>query len=119
MPKFFFENEIDLKPVLQNMGITGAFDPTKCEITAMAFDKAARGNAALYIQLIKHVAGIKTDEEGTVAYAVTITATGAGSEVEISPDVVLDRPFVYFIRAGATGLVLFAGVVNNPNENTK
>jgi len=115
MPKFFFENEIDLKPVLQNLGINAAFDSNKCEITAMAFDKTVQGNAALYIQLIKHIAGIKTDEEGTVAYAVTVTALAGGSEAPISPDVVLDRPFVYFIRAGQSGLVLFAGVVNNPN----
>ena len=118
MPKFFFENEIDLKPVLQNMGITGAFDPKVSEITGMAFDKVSRENAALYIQLIRHIAGIKTDEEGTVAYAVTVTAMGAAS-AEVSPDVVFDRPFVYFIRAGESGLVLFAGVVNNPNETVR
>jgi serine protease inhibitor len=118
MPKFCFENEIDLKPVLQNMGITGAFDPNVSEITGMAFDKVSRENSALYIQLIRHIAGIKTDEEGTVAYAVTVTAMGAGA-AEVSPDVVLDRPFVYFIRAGESGLVLFAGVVNNPNETAR
>jgi serine protease inhibitor len=60
-----------------------------------------------------HTAGIKMDEEGTVAYAVTSSGMGTGSS-DFSPDVVIDRPFVYFIRAGATGLVLFSGVVNNP-----
>jgi serine protease inhibitor len=100
------------------MGITGAFDPNVSEITGMAFDKVSRENSALYIQLIRHIAGIKTDEEGTVAYAVTVTAMGAGA-AEVSPDVVLDRPFVYFIRAGESGLVLFAGVVNNPNETAR
>ena len=51
-----------------------------------------------------------------MAYAVTVTAMGATSAGPGSPDVVLDHPFVCFIRAGATGLVLFAGVVNNPDE---
>jgi serine protease inhibitor len=115
MPKFFFENEIDLKPVLQNMGVNGAFDPGKSEITGMTFDKGTRDSANLYIDLIRHTAGIKTDEEGTIAYAVTVTGLGNSAEL-YSPDVVLDHPFVYFIRAGANGLVLFAGVVNNPNE---
>jgi serpin B len=118
MPKFFFENLIDLKPVLQNMGVNGAFDPNAGEITGMAFDKSAQDNAHLHIERIVQKAGIKTDEEGTVAYAVTVSGLFAGSAASGSPDVVLDRPFVYFIRAGATGLVLFAGVVNNPNEKT-
>jgi serine protease inhibitor len=117
MPKFFFENEIDLKPVLQNMGVNGVFDPAKGEITGMAFDKTIQDSAHLYIDLIMQTAGIKTDEEGTIAYAVTVSGVSAtGAPAPISPDVVLDRPFVYFIRAGASGLVLFAGVVNNPNE---
>lgn len=115
MPKFFFENEIDLKPALQNLGISGAFDQNSSGITGMAFDKNANKNARLYIETIQHVAGIKTDEEGTVAYAVTAGVGGVNSDGS-SPDVVFDRPFVYFIRAGATGLVLFAGVVNNPNQ---
>jgi serine protease inhibitor len=116
MPKFFFENTIDLEPVLKNMGVNGVFDPDISEITGMAFDKAAQDSADLYLDLIMHTAGIKTDEEGTVAYAVTVSGLGALSAGGTAPEVVLDRPFVYFIRAGATGLVLFAGVVNNPSE---
>ena len=116
MPKFFFENEIDLKPVLKSMGINGAFDRDKSEITAMASDKETRDSAHLYVDLIRHTAGIKTDEEGTIAYAVTITGLVGNSAELYSPDIVLDHPFVYFLRAGANGLVLFAGVVNNPNE---
>lgn len=38
------------------------------------------------------------------------TSAGGGD----SPDIVLDKPFVYFIRAGQNGLVLFSGVVNKP-----
>jgi len=118
MPKFFFENLIDLKPVLQNMGVNGAFDPNVSEITGMALDKSIRDNAHLYVERIVQKAGIQTDEEGTVAYAVTVSSISAGKAAPASPDVVLDHPFVYFIRAGAIGLVLFAGVVNNPNEKS-
>jgi serine protease inhibitor len=31
-------------------------------------------------------------------------------------EVIFNQPFVYFIRAGENGLVLFAGIMNNPNE---
>jgi serine protease inhibitor len=119
MPKFFFENEINLIPVLKKMGVNGAFDRDKGEIRGMAFEKAAQDSARLYIDLIMHTAGIKTDEEGTVAYAVTVSGlANATAPAPVSPDVVLDRPVVYFIRAGAAGLALFAGVVNDPNEKT-
>jgi serpin B len=116
MPKFFFENLIDLKPPLQNLGVKNAFDFQNSEIPGIVADKATLNKHNLYITHIKHTAGIKTDEEGTVAYAVTVTAMGVGSCIEVGPDVTLDHPFVFFIRAGNTGMVLFAGVVNNPNS---
>ncbi|MBN1574947.1 MAG: hypothetical protein JW913_00240 [Chitinispirillaceae bacterium] len=118
MPKFFFEQEIDLIPVLKNMGVEGVFDSFICAVSGMAFDKNRQDTAGLYVELIVHKAGIRTDEEGTVAYAVTVSTAVPCAAGLMSPDVVLDRPFVYFIRAGETGLVLFAGVVNNPNERS-
>jgi serpin B len=114
MPKFFFENVIDLKPPLQNLGVKNAFDE-RSEISGIISDKTTKEETTTYITYIKHSAGIRTDEEGTVAYAVTVT-TGAGNAVMDGPDVTLDHPFVFFIRAGSTGMVLFAGVVNNPNS---
>lgn len=118
MPKIFFENDIDLKPALRNLGVSSIFDENKSELTGIAFDKNANKKAHLYLETIRHTAGIKTDEEDTVAYAVNVGIGGTASE-ESSPDVVFDRPFVYFIRAGVSGLVLFAGVVNNPNQSAE
>lgn len=111
MPKFFFESKIDLIPILKKLGIESAFDPHKSEITEMT------KNYNLYIDKITHKAGIKTDEEGTEAYAVTVSNIGGSCAGMLSPDVVLNNPFIYFIRAGKNGLVLFAGVVNNPNNS--
>jgi serpin B len=116
MPKFFFETEIDLKPILKNWGVKGVFDPNKSEINGMALAKSTQDSAALYIELILQKSGIKTDEEGTVAYSVTVSGMANPTSASISPDVILDKPFVYFIRAGENGLVLFAGIVNNPND---
>ncbi|HEX2955440.1 MAG TPA: serpin family protein [Chitinispirillaceae bacterium] len=113
MPKFFFENVIDLKPPLQGLGVKDAFDFQLSQISGIVTDKATSNKSNLYITHIKHTAGIRTDEEGTVAYAVTVTA-GAGNCAVSGPDVTLDHPFVFFIRAGNTGMVLFAGVFNNP-----
>ncbi len=112
MPKFFFNSEIELIPILKELGINGIFNPDKGEITEM-IDNATPN---LYVSKVKHKAGIKTDEEGTKAYAATVTLMGTGS-YDPSPDIILNNPFVYFIRAGENGLVLFTGVVNNPSEH--
>lgn len=110
MPKFFFTTKIGLIPTLKQLGINRIFNPLKSEITEMV-------DGRLFVSQINHQAGIKTDEEGTKAFAVTITKMkDIAAAGDPSPDVVLDNPFVYFIRAGENGLVLFAGVVNNPNE---
>ncbi|MBN2035611.1 MAG: hypothetical protein JW768_02600 [Chitinispirillaceae bacterium] len=111
MPKFFFTTEVELIPMLKELGIQGIFDPAKGEMTEMINGSAPD----LHINKVKHKAGIKTDEEGTKAYAATVARAGL-TGIDPSPDVVIDKPFVYFIRAGENGLVLFAGVVNDPSE---
>jgi len=70
------------------------------------------GPADVYVDKIRHTAGIETDEEGTKAYATTVAAM-AGKSAEPLPGIIINRPFVCFIRAGMNGLILFAGVVNN------
>ena len=80
-------------------------------MTAFSFPEAIafRISCAHFSELILR-------ESALVAYAVTVSSGAAGSaEIDASPEVVLDRPFVCLIRAGETGLVLFAGMVNNPN----
>jgi serpin B len=110
MPKFAFSKEIDLIPVLKNLGVKDIFDSSKADLSGILKD-----SIPLYVNQVRHIAGIKTDEEGTKAYAVTVIAL-VGNSADFSPNVVLDKPFIFFIRAGQNGLVLFAGVVNNPNE---
>lgn len=114
IPKFFFTTRCDLVPMLKQMGISRVFDPAAGEITGMVQAKSGV-DYPLYIEKVIHEAGIKTDEEGTEAYSVTVGMTGATSAGPVSSDVVFDHPFVYFIRAGRNGLVLFAGVVNDPS----
>jgi serine protease inhibitor len=117
LPKFSFENDLDMKAVLESIGIERAFDPSLSEITGMATPKNSTEPVPLFISKIVHTAGIKTDEEGTVAYAATVSTLDAGSSVPSEP-VIFNRPFVYFIRAGENGLILFAGIMNNPNVSS-
>lgn len=115
MPKFLFKTDANLIPVLEQLGIREIFNPNNQDLSGIVQCKTDSERVNIYVDMVRHVAGIETDEEGTKAYAVTVIRGGATSEAPYSPDVVLDRPFVYFIRAGKNGLILFAGVVNNPN----
>lgn len=115
MPKFTFKSDVDLIPVLKSLGVKEIFNPGNQDLSGIVQSKDNKDSVNIYIDVVKHVAGIENDEEGTKAYAVTVI-TGAGSAGPVDPGVVLNKPFVYFVRAGQNGLVLFGGVVNNPNE---
>lgn len=117
MPKFVFENTLDLSSALKDIGINQAFSRNTSKITGMAVWKNSGAPAELYIDTIVHSAGIRTDEEGTEAYAVTVTAV-SGKGVAPAEEIIFNKPFVYFIRAGENGLILFAGIMNNPNERS-
>lgn len=109
LPKFKFESGFDLTGDLKSMGMDDAFVPGKADFSGMT------GQPELYIGVAVHQAVIILDESGTEAAA----ATGFGSFVTSVPppptEVIIDRPFLFFIRDMKTGLVLFAGRVVKPN----
>ena len=115
MPKFVFENKLNLQPALESIGIKRAFSNTESEITGMATLKGTTVPSQLVIDTIVHCAGIRTDEEGTEAYAVTATTLSDNCASGFD-EIIFNKPFLYFIRAGENGLILFAGIMNNPNE---
>jgi serpin B len=115
MPKFTYDNRVDLIPVLQQLTIKEIFDPNTGDLSGIVQQKNTSQDIPVYIYKAEHVAGIKTDEEGTKAYAATYLA-GAACSAILDPGITFNKPFVYFIRAGKNGLVLFAGVMNNPQE---
>ncbi|MBN1757360.1 MAG: hypothetical protein JW863_03525 [Chitinispirillaceae bacterium] len=117
MPKFVFENTLDLSSALKEIGINLAFDAIESKITGMAVWKNTGVPAELYIDTIVHCAGIRTDEEGTEAYAATVTAL-SGKGLAPAEEIIFNKPFIYFIRAGENGLILFAGIMNNPGERS-
>ncbi|NLG16200.1 MAG: serpin family protein [Fibrobacter sp.] len=115
IPKFSFTSRIKLIPVLKQLGINGIFDSDNHDLSEIALYSGTEEKVPLYITNFNHIAGIKTDEEGTEAYAATVSISGVGASAPPEDNITFDRPFVYFIRAGQNGLVLFAGVVNNPS----
>jgi len=116
MPKFFFTSSIALDPMLKELGVNRIFDPANQDVTGIVESRDTSSPYFFYVNTIRHKAGIKTDEEGTTAYAVTVTQIDGLTSAAPPDEIVFNKPFVYFIRAGQNGLILFAGVVNNPNK---
>jgi serpin B len=57
---------------------------------------------------------VDVNEEGTEAAAATATAMARSIGGPFTPTFRADRPFVFLIRDGKTGTVLFVGRVTDP-----
>ena len=109
MPKFKFEYENQLIPMLTNLGMTDLFNPDLANLTGI------NESGGLYVFEVKHKTFIEVDEKGTEAAAVTsvgISLTSAGGPHAIP--ITIDRPFAFIIREKSTGVIIFTGVVQNP-----
>lgn len=106
IPKFSFGSSSDLKDTLKSMGIKSAFQPEA--------DFLGITEASAYISNIKQQTHIAIDEKGVEAAAFTeIIYCGSAPPNENVAEMILDRPFIFAIKADE-GTILFIGVVNNP-----
>ncbi|MBX2999050.1 MAG: serpin family protein [Caldilineaceae bacterium] len=102
LPRFKVEYGIDLFPALVEVGGDALG----------AVDFLGMGAGPLMISNVIHKSVIEVNEEGTEAAAATAVIMTRG--LEPSFHMVLDRPFFCAIRDNERGLLLFAGVVNDP-----
>lgn len=113
MPKFEFTSEARLRDALLKTGMSDAFDPGRADFSGIADPSSTRGK--LYIKDAVHKAFIKVDEEGTEAAA----ATAVGEfDTSLPEELDIDRPFIFLIRDGVTGTVLFVGRVLDPRPDS-
>lgn len=110
IPEFTFETEkMDVKKMLQNMGVTSIFDGENPGKLAIISDKA-------YVSDVLHKVKISVDKNGTEAAAVTEVAIKDATALppEEKPiRFVADHPFVYAIRDKETGMILFMGCMQD------
>jgi len=106
VPKFDIQSNMDLIDGLKNLGITDCFDIDKSDFSSIT-------NSDIFLNQVKHGAGVKIDEEGIAAAAFTVMSANGGLPPSDKIDFVLDRPFI-FVITGTDGLPLFVGVVNQP-----
>ncbi|HEY8027374.1 MAG TPA: serpin family protein [Burkholderiaceae bacterium] len=110
LPKFSLTGTPDFNAALQGLGMADAFDPAKADFSGID------GRRDLSIQTIFQQARVSVDEQGTdVAAATAATAGITAIEGDPAPQIsiVVDHPFLFFIRDRRTGTILFMGKVAN------
>jgi serpin B len=100
LPKFETETEIDFVPILKNRGVNKAFSD--------GFEPMFNVKE-LGLTVVQQKAKVQVDEEGTVAVAVSGAVGLKSGALSEPPEFNADRPFLYLIRDGKTGIVHFIG----------
>ena len=106
LPRFETDFDVNLKLIMTALGMPRAFDMNLDEFPYFC-------DAPTYIDLMKQVAKIKLNEEGTEAAAVTVI--GMAEKTSLSPqeprrvNFHANRPFLYVISEWSTGAIFFIG----------
>lgn len=101
LPRFETVTSHNLNSVMAALGMPTAFDKARADFSNLC-------NRPSYIGLMKQVARIRLDEQGTQAAAVTII----GMDTTSAPDFAefrATRPFLYVISEQSTGAIFFMG----------
>ncbi len=110
LPKFKTEYKITLNEVLSAMGMAQSFGGSA------DFSQLFEEQLDLCISRVLHQSFIEVDEEGTEAAAATvveIVETSAGG----TPKIIINQPFLYFIREKHSNTILFAGKLLDPTKS--
>lgn len=122
LPKFTVEYSLNMNKMLQQMGLTDAFDEEKADFSRLGKTKGST-EADLYISEVLQKVKVQVDEEGTEAAAVTAivctTTSAMFPEEEIPLEVDFHDPFVYVIvdtktpfgKTEKNNIPLFMGIV--------
>ena len=104
LPRFESKTDVDLIPIMSALGMPNAFDDRLAEFPYFC-------NASTYIGLMKQVACIKLNEEGTEAAAVTVIGMYEKAMPQEPKHVNFHatHPFIYIISEQSTGAIFFIG----------
>jgi serpin B len=111
MPRFHLAGHSELNQPLAALGMPLAFSD-------QADFSGITGQLPLTISHVQHGADLAVDEHGTVAAAATGISFMPTSAFGGHPTrVMLDHPFLLFLRDAASGAILFAAQVVDPAKS--
>lgn len=108
LPRFRYSYEATLNDALTQLGMGIAF-------TKQADFSKINATASLLITKVKHKAFVEVNEDGTTAAAVTSVEIGVTSAPQVQT-ITFNHPFFFAIREMKSGLIVFAGTVNDPTK---
>jgi len=106
IPKFKFDYEKTLNKELSQLGMGIAFSH-QADFTRI------NPGGGLQISTVKQKAFVEVNEEGTEAAAATSVEMVLTSMPQ-PPKITINRPFFFAIKENSTGMLLFAGRIQNP-----
>ena len=113
LPKLQLDYTADLMPELLEMGMGPAFSEDA------DFSGTFEGGIRAYLSKVSHKTRLEIDEKGTTAAASTVFDVLMGVREPGQPPppfyMSVDRPFLVAIVERETDLILFLGVIGNPN----
>lgn len=113
LPKFQLDYEIELNDALLKLGMTSAFD------FEANFEKMIQETNPIWIDEVKQKTFLEVNEKGTEAAAATVIEVVTESSVVDEDEsfyMEVNRPFFITITDEKTGMILFMGVIENPQE---
>ena len=111
LPRFKVSYTKGLNDALKDLGMGIAFDADRADFSAMC---PIPPLPTVHIADVRHKTFMEVNEEGTVAAAVTKVEMRMRGLPPPSFRMVVDRPFFCAIRDNETGVIVFAGVVVEP-----
>lgn len=111
LPKFEVEtNNPETLGVLRDLGLKKV-----CSVENPAPFALISESGPLYLNCFIHSTKLKVHENGTEGAAASLAGMWAtsypGQEIRPVPEIVFDRPFIFYIQENTTGAVLFIGSV--------
>uniref|UniRef100_A0A1A9ZL45 Serpin domain-containing protein n=1 Tax=Glossina pallidipes TaxID=7398 RepID=A0A1A9ZL45_GLOPL len=107
LPKFEFEQNIELVPILNRMGINLIFSHN-AELSGFSVESNLNFGDA------KHVAKIKVDEEGSTAAAATVLFSFRSARPLEPTKFECNHPFLFLIFDHKSKAILFTGIYRDP-----
>ncbi|XP_017057595.1 serine protease inhibitor 88Ea [Drosophila ficusphila] len=108
LPKFEFEQRLELNPILAKMGIKKMFDETTATFDDLTSEAISIGDS-------RHVAKIKVDEEGSTAAAATALFTYRSARPVEPAKFECNHPFLFVIYDRTSKSILFTGIYRDPS----
>lgn len=110
IPRFTARCRTELTEALGKLGVADLFEPALADLAGIG---AMDDGSGLAVSQVLQETFVNVDEQGTEAAAATALSVSAASAApEEEPEqVILDRPFVYFIWDTQTAAPVFAGTL--------